>query len=195
MIASVRGKFIKKSPSAIIVEANGIGYELQISLHTYDQVCDQADGFLWAYLHLFENGQTLYGFATPEEKELFIQLITVSGVGAATARIMLSGMKPYEIIKAIIQNDSKRLEQIKGIGKKTAERIVVDLKDKLKNTTATYPDIAHVSIPSIQADAGEALVALGLSKSVAESAVKKVFQSGGEILSLEDIIKAALKNL
>ncbi len=195
MIASVRGKFIQKTPSLVIVETNGIGYELQISLHTYDQIAEKTDGFLWAYLHLFENGQTLYGFATPEEKELFLQLISVSGVGAATARIMLSGMKPVEIMQAIVQNDARKLEMIKGIGKKTAERIVVDLKDKFKNIATIFPDMAPVHTPSLQQDASEALIALGLSKSVAENAVKKVFQSGGEMLSLEDIIKAALKNL
>lgn len=195
MIASIRGKFIRKTPASVIVEANGVGYELQVSLNTYEHIADKDDGFLWAYLHLFENGQTLYGFATPEEKELFVQLITVSGVGASTARVMLSGMKPYDIIKAIIQNDSKRLEMIKGIGKKTAERIVVDLKDKLKQQTQVYPDLAGSFTPSLQDDACVALVALGLSKSVAEIAVKKVFQSGAEMLSLEDIIKSALKNI
>ncbi|MBS1730947.1 MAG: Holliday junction branch migration protein RuvA [Bacteroidetes bacterium] len=195
MIASLRGKFIRKTPSSIIVEAFGVGYELQVSLYTYDQIVEKEEGFLWTYMHLFENGQTLYGFATPEEKDLFIHLISVSGVGASTARIMLSGMKPYEIIKAIIQNDSKRLEMIKGIGKKTAERIVVDLKDKLKQHSQGYPELAGSFKPSLQEDACVALIALGLSKSVAEIAVKKVFQSDVEMLSLEDIIKSALKNL
>ncbi len=195
MIASIRGKFIRKTPASVIVETNGVGYELQVSLNTYDYIADKEEGFLWSYLHLFENGQTLYGFSSIEEKELFLQLITVSGVGASTARVMLSGMKPYEIIKSIIQNDSKRLEMIKGIGKKTAERIVVDLKDKLKQHSQTYPDLAGSFKPSLQDDACIALVALGLSKSVAEIAVKKVFQSDAEMLSLEDIIKAALKNI
>lgn len=195
MIASIRGKFIRKTPASVIVETNGVGYELQVSLNTYDYIADKEDGFLWAYLHLFESGQTLYGFSSIEEKELFLHLISVSGVGASTARVMLSGMKPYEIIKSIIQNDSKRLEMIKGIGKKTAERIVVDLKDKLKQQSQTYPDLAGSIKPSLQDDACIALVALGLSKSVAEIAVKKVFQSDAEMLSLEDIIKAALKNI
>src|SRR3954466_15226286 len=137
MIAFVRGKFARKSPSQIIVDVNGVGYELQISLNTYSFISNKDEGQLHTYLHITENGQTLFGFSGLDEKELFLQLISVSGVGASTARMMLSGMKPEDIIKAIVQGNVKQLESIKGIGKKTAERLIVELKDKLGKVSST----------------------------------------------------------
>ena len=131
MIAFVRGKFAVKNPAQVVVDVNGVGYECQISLNTYSAISHQESGQLFTYLHITENNQTLYGFSDISEKDLFIQLISVSGVGAATARMMLSGMKPDEIIKAIVQGNVKLLESIKGIGKKTAERLCLELKDKL----------------------------------------------------------------
>jgi len=131
MIAFVRGNFIRKTPAQVIVDVNGIGYELQISLSTYSAISKAEAGQLHTYLHITENAQTLYGFFDLEEKELFLQLISVSGIGASTARMMLSGMKPDDIVKAILQNNARQLEAIKGIGKKTAERLILELKDKL----------------------------------------------------------------
>jgi Holliday junction DNA helicase RuvA len=195
MIAFLRGKFARKSPSQIIVDVNGVGYELQISLHTYSFVSNKDEGQLHTYLHITENGQTLFGFYGLDEKELFLQLISVSGVGASTARMMLSGMKPDDIIKAIVQGNTKQLESVKGIGRKTAERLVVELKDKLGKIametvgTATGYDITK------EKDAVNALIGLGIARPLAETAVKKVSESAKETLSLEDIIKQALKNL
>ena len=131
MIAFVRGKFVNKNPAQVIVDVNGVGYDCHISLNTYSAIADKESGLLFTYLHITENGHTLYGFAEHSEKELFIQLISVSGVGAATARMMLSGLRPEEITKAIVQGNVKLLESIKGIGKKTAERLVLELRDKL----------------------------------------------------------------
>jgi len=146
-------------------------------------------------LHITENGQTLFGFYSLEEKELFLQLISVSGVGASTARMMLSGMKPDDIIKAIVQGNTKQLESVKGIGRKTAERLVVELKDKLgKIPTEFVATGVNTDVLKLR-DAVNALVGLGIAKPVAEAAVKKVSESDKEALSLEDIIKQALKNL
>ncbi len=139
MIAFVRGKFIVRNPAQVIVDVNGVGYECQVSLNTYSAISNKESGQLFTYLHITENNQTLYGFSEMSEKELFTQLISVSGVGAATARMMLSGMKPDEIIKAIVQSNARLLESIKGIGRKTAERLVLELKDKLsKNLNETF---------------------------------------------------------
>src|SRR5215471_16186657 len=123
MIAFVSGRFVVKLPSQVVIDVNGVGYELQISLNTYSSISAHESGKLYTYLHITENAHTLYGFFDQTEKELFLQLISVSGVGAATARMMLSGLKPDEIRKAVLQNNTKQLESVKGIGRKTAERI------------------------------------------------------------------------
>jgi Holliday junction DNA helicase RuvA len=193
MIAFVSGKFVTKLPSQVIVDVNGVGYDLQISLNTYSSISNKESGRLFTYLHITENAQTLYGFFDMEEKELFLQLISVSGVGASTARMMLSGLKPEEIIRSIVNNNTKQLEGIKGIGKKTAERIVLELKDKL-NRLQTYQPQSAYSINTVESDALNALIALGIQKNFAETAIKKVISSGNNS-SVENIIKLALKNL
>lgn len=199
MIAFLRGKFIFPSPAQAIIDVNGVGYEVQISLHTYSMVQAQQEGQLFTYLHITENAQTLFGFSTIEEKRLFLQLISVSGVGASTARMMLSGMAPEELIKAIVQNNVKQLEGIKGIGKKTAERLIVELKDKLtKQFDAQKMDILMPSqrAGSAENDALEALIALGIGRPLAEKAIQKsLANSAGEALSVEQLIKTALKNI
>jgi len=195
MIAFVRGKFARKSPAQVIVDVNGVGYELQISLHTYSFISDKEEGQLSTYLHITENGQTLFGFYGQDEKELFLQLISVSGVGASTARVMLSGLKPEEIIKAIVQGNTRQLESVKGIGKKTAERLIVELRDKLGKIAFENTAPGTTGTVPVEKDAVNALTGLGIGKSMAEAAVKKVSESAKEILSLEDIIKQALKNL
>jgi holliday junction DNA helicase RuvA len=195
MIAFVRGKFVRKTPAQLIVDVNGIGYELQISLHTYSFISNKDEGQLHTYLHITENGQTLFGFYGQDEKELFLQLISVSGVGASTARMMLSGLKPDDVIKAIVQGNTKQLESVKGIGRKTAERLIVELRDKLGKISVENVVAEMQGYASTERDAVNALIGLGVSKPVAEVAVKKVSQSAKETLSLEDIIKHSLKNL
>jgi Holliday junction DNA helicase RuvA len=193
MIAFVNGNFVTRLPSQVIVDVNGVGYDLQISLNTYSAIANKESGKLFTYLHITENAQTLYGFSDLGEKELFLQLISVSGVGASTARMMLSGLKPDEIIRAIANNNTKQLEGIKGIGKKTAERIVLELKDKLSRLQTNLPQSAY-SLNTTETDALNALLALGLQKNIAENAVKKVISSNND-QSVENIIKLALKNL
>ena len=195
MIAFVRGKFVRKTPAQLIVDVNGIGYELQISLHTYSSISNKDEGQLQTYLHITENGQTLFGFYGQDEKELFLQLISVSGVGASTARMMLSGLKPDDIIKAIVQGNTKQLESVKGIGRKTAERLIVELRDKLGKIPVENVVAEMQGYASTERDAVNALIGLGITKPMAEAAVKKVSQSAKETLSLEDIIKQSLKNL
>ena len=193
MIAFLRGQFAVKTPARLVLDVNGVGYDLQISLNTYSAIVNKDHGVLFTYLHITENAHTLFGFAELAEKEMFLQLISVSGVGAATARMMLSGMRPEEIAKAIVQGNTKQLEGIKGIGKKSAERLIVELKDKL----GKYPleqSLSASSAPSLDTDAANALVALGIGRALAEQAVKKTIAAGGS-QSLEDTIKQALKNL
>jgi Holliday junction DNA helicase RuvA len=139
----------------------------------------------------------LFGFHEQQEKDLFLQLISVSGVGASTARMMLSGMLPEEIIRAIVNGEARKLEQIKGIGKKSAERLVLELKDKLAKmptNSGSHAGVNTFTQSSPQQDALQALVALGIQKAVAEKALDKVLQSEGADISLESLIKLALKN-
>lgn len=195
MIAFVRGKFVVKSPAQVIVDVNGVGYDCQISLHTYSAISDKESGQLFTYLHITENGQTLYGFNEMAEKELFSQLISVSGVGAATARMMLSGLKPEEIISAIVQGNARVLEGIKGIGRKTAERLVLELRDKLgKNISdAGFSSLSPAN--RIENDALNALISLGIPKPNAEKAIKNVMNTNDSNIVLEDLIKKALKSI
>lgn len=194
MIAFVRGNFIVRNPALVVVDVNGVGYECHISLNTYSAIDNKESGQLFTYLHLYENGQTLYGFAEQSEKDLFIQLISVSGVGAATARMMLSGMRPEEIIRAIVQSNARQLESVKGIGKKTAERLVLELKDKLSKQ-ANEIIISSTINNRVEADALNALISLGIARQMAEQAIKKALAATPEILPLEELLKRALKNV
>lgn len=195
MIAFVRGKFIVKNPAQVIVDVNGVGYECQVSLNTYSVITNQDSGQLFTYVHITENNQTLYGFADVSEKELFTQLISVSGVGAATARMMLSGMKPDEIIKAIVQSNARLLESIKGIGRKTAERLCLELKEKLSKNLNDAILTSTSASNKVEIDALNALISLGIPKPNAEKALKNVIEANGSNIQLEELIKKALKNI
>ena len=195
MIAFVRGQFVVKTPARVVVDVNGGGYELEVSLNTYSAISQKENGQLYTYLHITENAQTLFGFAEAAEKEIFLHLISVSGVGAATARMMLSGMRPDEIARAIVQGNTRQLESIKGIGKKSAERLVLELRDKLGKQSLEQSPLAVTGPVSVDADAVNALIALGIGKALAETAVKKTMGALTPDASLEDIIKHALKNL
>lgn len=197
MIAFVKGEYAFKSPSLVIVDVQGVGYELHISLNTYSDIQGQDSGLLFTHYHVREDAHTLFGFSRESEKSLFIHLISVSGVGATTARIMLSSMKPDEIIRAIGSGNAKLLETIKGIGRKSAERIILELKDKLsKGSSIQLPGNNNAALinNSLEQDALNALVSLGIARSVAEQAIQRVLSAGPEA-QVEDIIKKALKTL
>lgn len=194
MIAFLKGNFVRKTPAMVHVDVNGVGYELHISLNTYSSIVNKEHGHLHTYFHVREDAQILYGFFEESEKEMFILLISVSGVGAATARMMLSSMKPAEISKAIIQGNTKLLESIKGIGKKSAERIILELRDKVgKSSFETNND--PLINNTLDQDALNALIALGISRSTGEQAIIRVRKTSPELQKIEDIIKQALKNI
>jgi len=195
MIAYVKGNFVYKSPTVVHVDVNGVGYEVFISLNTYTAIEALERGILYTFLHIKEDAHTLYGFFALAEKDMFIKLISISGVGASTARMMLSSMKPEEIARAIVQGNVKILETIKGIGKKTAERIILELKDKL-NRQSTETNISTLANNTTEQDALNALISLGIARPAAEQAVRKVLASEPSgIEKVEDIIKKALKIL
>jgi Holliday junction DNA helicase RuvA len=194
MIAFLRGVFAYKSPALVHIEAGGVGYELQISLNTYSRIESLDTGILLTYLHIREDAHILYGFFDKPEKDLFIQLLSVSGVGASTARMMLSSMKPEEITRAILQGNARQLESIKGIGKKSAERIILELRDKVgKNKDES--NISTLINNTLEQDALNALVTLGIARPAAEQAIKKVLNEVSGTDKVEDIIKKALKIL
>jgi holliday junction DNA helicase RuvA len=194
MIAFLKGDFVYKTPTLVHMDVHGVGYELQISLNTYSRIQHLDKGVLQTHFQVREDAHTLYGFYDSTEKAMFVQLISISGVGAATARVMLSSMKPEEIGRAIIQGNIKLLETIKGIGKKSAERIVLELRDKVGKT---FPESNNSPLidNTLDQDALNALIALGIARPVAEQALKKVLSEQTGTEKLEDIIKKVLKTL
>jgi len=195
MIAFIRGNFVYKSPALVHLETGGVGYELQISLHTYSRIQHLDSGILLTYLHIREDAHILYGFFDKAEKEMFILLIGVSGVGASTARMMLSSMRPEEISGAILQGNTRQLESIKGIGKKSAERIILELRDKLGKGREETLNISSITNNTVEQDALNALITLGIARPAAENAIKKVTKEGSGAENIEEIIKKALKIL
>ena len=192
MIAYLSGKFSYKNPAVVFVEVHGVGYEVNISLNTYAQIQNLQEGKLYTHLQIKEDAHTLYGFFDAMEKEMFVLLISVSGVGAATARMMLSSMKPDDISNAIVMKQTSVLEGVKGIGRKTAERLVLELKDKV--TKISSVSAGNVAVGNtFDQDALNALIALGISRPVAEQAIKKIIMNEPSINSLEILIKKALK--
>jgi Holliday junction DNA helicase RuvA len=178
------------------VDVNGVGYDVQISLNTYSRIQDLDEGVLQTHLLVREDAHILYGFFDESEKQLFQNLIAVSGIGAGTARVMLSYLKPDELSRAIVQGNTRALEGIKGIGRKTAERVVLELREKLSKAPLPASDvnISSWKSNSLQADALEALVALGINRQAADAAVQKVLKSE-EGLGVEAVIKKALQSL
>ncbi len=192
MYAYLQGKFTYKSPAQVYVDVNGVGYEVNISLNTYSQIQKLEEGKLFTHLQVKEDGHFLYGFFEKTEKEMFIMLIGVSGIGAATARMMLSTLRSDEVSKAIIQSNIKLLESIKGIGRKTAERLVLELKDKVAKQ-ATDATFSTKPGNSLEQDALNALIALGISRIQAEHSIQKTILAEPSVSLLEDLIKKALK--
>ena len=192
MIASLTGKFLVKTPSYVHLDVHGVGYEVQISLNTFSKIQDNKEGTLFTHLQIKEDAHTLFGFAEHTEKELFIQLLSVNGVGASTARIMLSSMQPAELKSAIASGNTSALEKIKGIGRKSAERIVLELREKMVKAGVESTS-SGFKYNSLDNDALNALMALGIQKNMAESALKKVKNNDPGDNNLESLIKKSLQ--
>jgi Holliday junction DNA helicase RuvA len=193
MITHIRGKLIEKNPTYAIVETNGVGYWLNISLNTFSDLPNNEAVFLYTYLSIKEDAHTLYGFSTKIEREIFKLLISVSGVGPSIARMMISSMSTDEIQHAIATGDVAVIQSVKGIGAKTAQRVLVDLKDKILKIYA----IDEVSVSENNTNKNEALSALevlGFNKKQSENIIDKILKED-KTLSVEALIKRALKNL
>ncbi|RXP64570.1 Holliday junction branch migration protein RuvA [Lutibacter sp. HS1-25] len=193
MITHIKGKLVEKNPTNAIVEVNGLGYWLNISLNTYAQIPDSETVFLYTYLLVKEDSHTLYGFSTKIEREIFKLLISVSGVGPSIARTMISSMTTDEIQTAIASGNVSLIQSVKGIGAKTAQRVLVDLRDKIAKTYA----VDEVSANEYNTNKNEALSALevlGFNKKQSEKVIDQILKEDFT-MSVEGLIKKALKNL
>ncbi len=194
MYSFIEGKIIEKNPGYAIVEAGGIGYMVNISLNTFSQIKDKEHYRILTHLVVREDALTLYGFASYEERELFRNLISVSGIGANTARIILSSLTSIEIVDAITTNNVTVLQSIKGIGAKSAQRIIIDLKDKL-GKDKNIGEIFETSHNTLKDEALSGLLILGFTKSTAIKALDKILKTKSSPASVEELIKDALKIL
>ena len=193
MIAHIQGRLVEKNPTDVVIDCHGVGYYLNISLHTFSQLPNEENVKLYTQLLVREDSHTLYGFSTMEEKEVFNLLISVSGVGASIARTMLSSLTPEQIRDAIVSEDVVTIQGVKGIGTKTAQRVVLDLKDKILKVYATSSISAKPSNTN-RNEALSALETLGFVRKQAEKACD-VYLKENPQASVEEIIKQALKNL
>lgn len=188
------GKFSIKTATHFVVETGGIGYIVNISLYTYARIKDLEQGKIYVHLAIKEDAHTLYGFADETEKKLFRHLISVSGVGAGTARMILSSLSPPELHQCIVTGNAPVLQNVKGIGAKSAQRIIIDLKDKLaKESTGEF--LSSQPGNTSREEALSALVTLGFAKNSAEKSLDVAVRSGHTDMSVEALIKAALNNL
>lgn len=196
MIAFLRGKLIHKDPTYVVIEVNGVGYHVHISLQTYTEIKDQENILLFTHLNVREDAHILFGFSKESERKMFQLLVSVNGVGPSTAIVMLSYMNVEEIKSAIVSDDAATLQRIKGIGGKTAQRVIIELKDKLKKDAyeEIIPSGTGVRHNTLRAEALSALITLGINKSAAEKSVDGVLKKSGNTLTLEDLVKQALRN-
>lgn len=195
MIAHLNGRLVEKYPTHAVIECGGVGYHVNISLNTFSKLGDRESVKVLTHLVVREDAQILYGFYNTEERTIFRHLISVSGVGAATAMTVLSSMNPDEVQVAIASNDVDAFKRVKGIGAKSAQRIIVDLKDKLEKEGLIISDNFAAPNNTTKIEALSALSTLGFDKKVAGKVLDKYMQQQGEDVSVEDLVKHALKNM
>ena len=193
MITHLKGKLIEKNPTNIVIDCNGVGYSVNISLHTFSQLPSDENVKLFIHLQVREDSHTLFGFSSKVEREVFRLLISVSGVGASIARTMLSTLSPEQVMEAIAQNNLAAIQSVKGIGSKTAQRVVLDLKDKILKVYG-LDEVSSVSSNTNRNEALSALETLGFARKQAEKVCDTIVKKDPDA-SVETIIKQALKNL
>jgi len=195
MYAYIDGRLVFKSPAYVVIDVNGVGYQINISLNTYSFLGDTERCKLFTWLHVKEDAHTLYGFADEGERNLFLHLISISGIGPNTGRMMLSSLAPAEIQAAIINGNVSVIQRIKGIGPKSAQRVILELQDKLRKeglgaSTGTAP-----VVKTAKDEALAALVMLGFARNAAEKVLDQEMNKNGGTLTVEELIKLALKSL
>ncbi|MDO5608142.1 MAG: Holliday junction branch migration protein RuvA [Capnocytophaga sp.] len=196
MITQLQGKLVEKNPTHVVIDCGGVGYFVNISLNTYSLLPEGEDLKLYTYLQVREDAHTLYGFSTKSEREVFVLLLSVSGVGASTARTMLSSLTAAQVRSAILSGDVVTIQSVKGIGAKTAQRVILDLRDKMLKLQDLGDDIA--TVPQSHTNKEEALSALevlGFVRRISEKTVERIVKEAQGDISVENIIKQALKVL
>lgn len=193
MISYIKGLIALKTPTYVVVETAGVGYHINISLHTYSKIEKLENVKLLTHLQVREDSHTLYGFADDTERDMFVKLISVSGIGTNTARVLLSSMPPDEVRAAIVGEDVSAFKKVKGVGPKTAKRIILDLKDKVLKDSGDAP-LTLISVNNtVRDEALQALVALGFNKIMVQKTLNKITKAQPELTNVEELIKIALK--
>ena len=193
MITQIKGRLIEKTPTYLVIDCNGIGYEVNISLNTFSSISSEENIQLFTHLQIREDAHILYGFFTVVERTVFRLLISISGIGTSTARTMLSSLTPNEIQQAIIAEDVPKIQGIKGIGLKTAQRVIIELKDKIKSLHG-MEEIPISKSNTIKEETLSALEVLGYSRKSSEKVVDNLIH-GNPSITIEDLIKGALNKL
>ena len=196
MIAYLKGKLAFKDPTHLIIDVNGMGYHVNISLSTYSAIKDKEDIFIHTYLHVKEDSHTLFGFTEEGEKNMFLSLLSISGVGPNTALMIQSSLTAQELQSAILHDDVKTIQGVKGVGAKTAQRIILELKDKMAKLglVASSEKIASGGYNTLKNEALSALMTLGIAKNAAEKSIDGILKNSGNTITLEELIKRALKS-
>lgn len=193
MIYSIKGRLVEKNPTNVVIDCNGMGYFIHISLHTYSQIPSRESLQLYTHLQVKEDSHTLFGFWEKTEREIFRLLISVSGVGASTARSMLSSLEPRQIMEAIAAGDVATIQGIKGIGAKTAQRVIIDLKDKIVKVFG-MEEVSPLQSNTNREEALSALETLGYTRKQSEKVVERIVKEEPDA-TVESLIKQALKKL
>ena len=195
MITYIKGKLTLKEATHVVLETGGIGYHINISLNTFTSIKDEENCNLHTYLHIKEDAHTLYGFYSLAEKELFLKLISISGIGPSTGLMMLSSLSPGEIVDAILGDDVRTIQGVKGIGGKTAQRVILELKDKLikQPIQDIEIDLSGSTNNNLRTEALTALVTLGIAKNAAQKSIDSVLKKSENTLTLEELIKLSLR--
>ena len=193
MITHLEGKLVEKNPTDVVIDCNGVGYFINISLNTFSQIPDREHLKLYTYLQVREDSNSLYGFSSKTEREIFKLLISVSGIGANTARTMLSSLTPEQVKEGIASGDVALIQSVKGIGLKTAQRVIIDLKDKVLKVYG-IDELSSIPNNTSKDEALSALDVLGFNKKQSEKVVERILQAQPDAF-VEQIIKEALKNL
>ena len=196
MINYLNGRLVVKDPTHVIVDVNGVGYRVNISLSTFADVKDQENLKILTYMHVKEDSHTLYGFVKESEKRMFMQLISINGVGPSTGLMIQSSLSADELRQAIMHGDVSTIQGVKGIGAKTAQRIILELKDKVvKSDDSSDQELFPKSHNTTRSEALSALITLGINKNAAEKSIDRIIREEGSAISLEDLIKRVLKNV
>ena len=193
----IRGKYVIKSPALVVIESGGVGYEIKVSLNTYTQLKDLKEGLLYTYFHVKEDIQQLYGFSTEEEKQLFVLMIGISGIGPSTALMVFSSLSVEEFKNAVLNGSVGTIQSVKGIGGKTAQRLILELKDKMgKEASKGLGDTTLVGQPdrnAMREEALAALIKLGIPRATAEKNLSKVLKNSPNDMNIEELIKMSLR--